>query len=374
MIDSRTFRLGNLHLDDLSHDRGDLAEREIRGMVAPFVRLSDKLDLVQDVELDVILTDDMGPHVNRIKAGYGNTSSSPYNPVRNTVAARGITLTDPRRPPLRASIVLDQDAWTKDGGYEVVLRAYLFLHECGHVLQQARGTGAADWQHWASPARTHEETVRRAAWIIWDEFDADLTADSMCRSFVLKDHQGNPVGPGEHLADSFARSARDLLKRLCTFVINEVQAYRCHRRSLKGLYENAASMIGELLLVLAHLSALCIGMKKVEELKNELATLRGFCEYIADDFQSFLEALAENSSHAAEPELVRICNAVFDRVGLEIEDQPQGLYIHVFEPVFCYDSDPDDSEDEDFVDDSGTSDHPGPIATSDYLLIEARIT
>jgi len=306
MTDSHTFRLGNLHLDDLPHDRRELAEREIRGMVAPFVRLADNLDLVQDVELDVILTGDMGPHVDRIQASYGNISSSPYNPVRNSVAARGITLTDTRRPLLRASIVLDQDAWAIDAGYEVVLRAYLFLHECGHVLQQARGTGA-DWHRWASSARTHEETVRRVAWIIWDEFDADLTADSMCRGFVLKDDQGNPVGPGEYLANSFAGSVADLLKRLCTFVIDEVQAYRCHRRSLDGLYDKAASMIGELLLVLAHLAALCVGMKKVEELKSVLATLRGFREYIGDDFQAFLETLAENSSQAAEPELVRIC-------------------------------------------------------------------
>jgi len=343
MTDSRTFRLGNLNLDDLPHDRRELAESEIRGMVAPFVHLADKLDLVQDVELDVILTDDMGPHVDRIKACYGNTSSSPYNPVRNTVAARGITLTDARRPPLRASIVLDHYAWTKDAGYEVVLRAYLFLHECGHVLQQARGTGA-DWQCCASPARTHKETVRRAAWIIWDEFDADLTADSMCRGFFLKDDHRNPVGPGEHLADSFTGSAADLLKRLCIFVIDEIQAYRCHRRSLDGLYDEAASMIGELLLVLAHLAALCVGMKKVEELKGVLPTLRGFREYIGDDFQAFLETLAQDSSHAAEPELVRICNAVLERVGLEIEDQPQGLYVHVFEPVFCSDPDPGDSE------------------------------
>ena len=351
MTDSHTFTLGNLHLDDLPPDRRDLAEREVRGMVAPFVRLADKLDLVQDVELEVVLTDDMGLHVDRIQASYGKASSSPYNPVRNTVAAQGITLTDPKHPPLRVSIVLNQDGWTKDDGYEVILRAYLFLHECGHVLQQARGTGA-DWKRWDRPVQTHEETVRRAAWILWDEFDADLTADNMCRGFVLKDDQGNPVGPGEHLSDSFAGSVADLLDRLCNFVVDEVQAYRCNRRSLEGLYDDAASLIGELLLVLAHLAALCVGMKKVKELKAVLATLRGFDEYIGDDFQTFLEALAEDSGRTAEPELARICNTVFERVGLEIEDQPQGLYVRVFEPVFCCDRDADDSKEEESVDDS----------------------
>ncbi len=116
MTAARTFTLSNLRIDDLPSDRRELAEREIRGMAAPFVRLADKLDLTQDVELDVVLTDDMGPHVDRIQASYGKASSSPYSPVRNTVAAQGITLTDPNGPPLRISIVLNQDAWTKDDG------------------------------------------------------------------------------------------------------------------------------------------------------------------------------------------------------------------------------------------------------------------
>jgi hypothetical protein len=294
----------------------------------------------------------MGPYVDRIQASYGKPSSLPYNPMRNTVAARGITLTDTKHAPIRASIVLDQDPWTKDSGFDVVLRAYLLLHECAHALQQALGT-AANWE--PDPARTYKETVRYAAGIIWDEFHADLVADRMCRGLVLKDNEGHPVGPGEHLADLFKGSAADLLARLCTFVVEEVQAYRCYRRSLDGLYEQAASLIGELLLALAHLVALCVGMKKVEELRTAVADLRGFREYIGDDFQAFLKTLIEDPFPTAEPELVRICNAVFERVGLEIEDQQQGIWVHVFEPVFCSNPGPGGSEDEVRVDDSGTS-------------------
>jgi len=119
VTDIRTFKLKDLRLDDLPPDRRHLAEGEIRGMLGHFERLGDQLNLEHDVELDVVLAEDIAPHVDRIGQSYGKASAGPYSPTRNTVAAQGITLTHPNAPPLRTSVVLDQETWTRDDGESV---------------------------------------------------------------------------------------------------------------------------------------------------------------------------------------------------------------------------------------------------------------
>lgn len=341
-----SFTLRKLYLDELPRENRDLAEREIRGVLEHFERLADKLELEQDVQLDVILTGDMGPHVDRIERSYGKAPVGLYQPIRNTVVAQGITLTDPAEPPLRASVILNQESWTKDDGESVAIRAYLLLHEIGHVLQQARGTGA-DWKRAGETAATYEEQVRREARILWDEFDADIVADQICRDFLLRNDEGKPIGAGEFFVNRFAGSAADLLERLCAFVHEDVEAHRLDLGPLDPLYPTAFGLLRELLRVLAHTVALCVGMQSAKDLTTSLEALRGFNEYIAEDWQAFLDALAENSGQKAEPELARIWNAIMDRLGLEIEDLPDGRqYVHVFEPVFCCDSAVDDGPDD----------------------------
>jgi len=239
--------------------------------------------------------------------------------------------------------------------YSTALRAYLLLHEVGHILQQARGTGV-DWKRSVDSATTNEEQVRREVRILWDEYDADLTADGICRGFLLRTDEGKPIGAGEFLLNGFAGCAADLLGRLCNFVEDEVRAYQLHLGPLAPLYPSAFTLLRELFRVLAHTAALCVGMDPQPELTKSLKAIRGFDEFIAEDWRTFLDALAMDSSQTAEPELSRIWNAAMERLGLEIEDLPEGgQYIHVFDPVFCCDSDeaedgeegepPEDSED-----------------------------
>ncbi len=342
MTDKHSFNLTSLHLEDLPGDRRHLAEHEIRSMIGHFERRAIQFGLEEDVILNVVLTQDIEPHVNRISESYGKVSKEPFSPNRNTVAVYGITLTHPQSPPLRASVVLNQEIWTKDDGESVAVRVYLLLHELGHVLQQVQGTGAS-WRRSEHLATTNEEQVRREGRILWDEFDADIVADQICRDFLLRTDEGKPIGAGDFLVKGFVRCAADLLERICKFVVDDVHAYRCHLGPLEHLYPTSFALIQELLRILAHTAALCVGMQVVEDLTEILRALRGFNEYIGDDWQAFFDALTEESGHAAESELARIWDGVMGRIGLEIEDMPDGQqYVHVFEPVFCCDSDAED--------------------------------
>lgn len=308
------------------------AVSELRSVLEPFAKID--LELVHPVDLRVLLSDRMGAAVDCVTAAYGRAVVAPYQQERHAVRAAGIVLTAPTRPPIDATIVLDVDPWTRQTPEDRVMRVYLLGHEFGHVLQQGMGTGLS-WERVPGEVRTHASEVRRAAQVMRDEFGADITADTVCKLF-LRDDRGLEVHPAHFFGSRFIEAAQELLAALCRFASTDVQGYRVSHVGLDGLYTKAGPLVGELLLVLTHSAALYAAAGDIKPLRDVLDACPGFAEYVADDWQAFVGALASENSAGGESELVRIAEAVLERLGLVIEDtQDGGLYVHVHEPVFC---------------------------------------
>lgn len=139
------FKLNALDLSCISANRFDVVEKELRTVIGMFERAGLGLKLKHDVQLTVHLTDQMGKCVDFVCKKYGKKSSAPFNPLRNTVDAKGVTIYHPKCPPLRTSIVLNQDSWTRDDHESVFTRTYLIIHEIEHVLRRARKTDTIQW-------------------------------------------------------------------------------------------------------------------------------------------------------------------------------------------------------------------------------------
>lgn len=331
MTVQHSLAISNLYLKDLPTDRRQYVESEVQTLT----KLLDQIEIEKDATLNVVLTHDMGSHVNRINESYGKTLL-PYTPIKNTMGAQGITIVHPHATPLHTSVILDQSAWIKDDNQSVVVRAYTLLHELRHVQQHTQGDGE-NCEHSELLPTTYEEGVCHESRTLWNEFDADILADKVCRNTFQLPGDDKPIGPGDFLVTGFIESAAKLLDSICHFVERDVYSYRYNNGKLNHLYPTAVMLIRELLTVLAHTAALCIvGMQMATEIVSILKRLRGFNEYIEDDWQAFFDALTEKYSPAVESELARILKVIMKRMGLVIEDLPDGQqFVHVFEPVFC---------------------------------------
>lgn len=331
-----TLKLKGISLKNLPADRVEVVEKEIRDIVSLFEKVSDNFSLQHEVQLKVYLTNKMGELVNEINKDFGRKIETPYNPIRNTVAAQGITITHPKFPPIKIAVVFDQNAWAKDDSENIATRVYLIAHEMGHVLQKAykpdtisisREKGAA--------GLTHVEAVKNLSKGILDEFDADITAGSIC-NMILRDDKGQSVCIGEVLGPWFLASAHKIFEMLCNFTKHNLQSYRETGVGLDGLHPTAAPIIGELLLILTHLIALYKQAKKLDILKENLQILPAFGGFIERDWRAFIEALDGHDRSVSEAEIFRICESVLWNIGLRIEDFQDGeMYIHVHEPFFC---------------------------------------
>lgn len=327
-----SINLASIDIEGEDRAFAESVELEIRTVLEPI--LSVDLGLVQDVKLSVVLSNNMGEAVDRVTAAYGKAVVAPYQPVRRSVQAAGIVITGPNGPPVDATAVFDIDPWTRQTPEDIAIRVYLLGHEYGHVLQKGRGTGLK-WERSPDEVRTHTSEIRRAAQVMRDEFDADLTADSVCKC-CLHNNDGQPVPPALFFGHRFAESANELLGALCAFVSVDVQMYRVSAIGLADLYPKAGTLVGELMLVLTHAAALYAGAGDTKPLSESLAVCPGFAEYFADDWHAFLQALTAEDATEGEAELMRITETVLDRVGLVVEDtEDGGLYVHVHEPVMC---------------------------------------
>jgi hypothetical protein len=324
------FKLEALHSDSLSVDLVDGVENEVRGIFGIF-EVIDVLELKHDVLLEVFITDQMGKCVDKVRKDYGKRSNSPYNPLRNTVSAQGITLYHPMVPPLRASIVFDQDLWTKDDNQSLITRFSIAFHEIGHVLQQARGTGTA-WIDWEYPALTHAEVLKRKAQMLRDEFQADVIAEACCKS-MLKNEKGEGICLSDVMGPRYVGSAHQLLKKLYDFAKFDIQEYLVTSKGLNNLTQTSSPLIGELLTVLTHAAAFYESSNQMDVLLAALKDAPGFNQFFSEDWDSFVNALIGKDCAVAEKTIVQICNDVLFRLGLHIEDCPDGTqYVHVHDP------------------------------------------
>lgn len=328
-------RLTSIDVEGADRELAERAQAEVRTVLGPILAVD--LDLIQDVELSIVLAERMGDTVDRVMATYGKAAAAPYQQDRAAVRAAGIVITGPRRPPVIATIVYDIDPWTRDTPEDTAIRVYMLGHELGHVLQQGRGTGLT-WERTPDEVRTHALEVRRAAQVMRDEFDADITADSVCK-LCLRGDDGQPVPPAALFGHRYIEAAQELLAACCKFASGELQKYRVFAVGLEDLYPKAGPLVGELMLVLTHAAALYAGAGDVGPLREALDDCPGFAEYFADDWKAFLRAIAQEDPEEGEAELVRIAEAVLERLGLVVEDtEGGGLYVHVQEPVLCEDA------------------------------------
>jgi hypothetical protein len=232
---------------------------------------------------------------------------------------------------LRASIIFDQNSWTIDSDDSIVHRAYMVPHEIEHVLQRARdispSLGTYDGR-----AKTEAEEAKRAAKILRQEFEADMIAVRICNG-ILRNKEGGHVYPGEVMGPWFLDAVRELIGKLSDFARKDVQFYRLTGIGLDGLYKKAAPLIGELLLVLVHAIPLYAQMDKMDLLGSALQDIPGFPASFGEDYDALRDALVMEDDAASETEIIRIYNTILHRVGLRIEDLPEGLYVHVHAPL-----------------------------------------
>lgn len=324
------FKLEALHINRLIENRVDVVEKELNALIGIFENNGNRLELRNDVYLSIYLTDQMAECVDKVRKDYGMKNITPYDPMRNSVAAHGITLYHPKRPPLNVSIVFNQAPWMKDDGENIVTRTYLFYHEIEHVLQEARGSALHEWD---SQDMTYGETVKRLPAILRDEFVADIVAGDICNA-ILRNDKNQPVWPSEIMGPWFIDSAHQLIGELCDFARHNVQNYHITGIGLDRLLPKAVPLVVELLLVLTHAAALYAQAKQMDIFRGILENVHGFSGLVADDCDAFLDALAKEDNTSAEDEIVRIFEAVLSRVGLRIDNLAGGnLYIHVRAPV-----------------------------------------
>lgn len=330
--------LATLTLEGFDDSRSAVVEAEIRNVLNLFV--GKDLDLLDDVQMTVIITDRMEHHVDRVRGEHGTEDIIPYQRVRQRVAAHGITLTAPGKGPVRVAVVIDNAAWTNDEAVCKVLRVYMLGHEVGHVLQNADGTGT-DWRRWEGQANTHAVELQKFAATLRDEVDADWTANRTAE-LCLRDDAGNVGYPGNFFGEGFIEAAEDLSDELAK-VAFAVQVYRVTYVGLDDIAVKAKRLVGELLLVLSHAAPLFAGANRFTELTERLRKSRTFEAYVGPHWDKLIDGLDDTDHLRGEATAAEVADAIFGRLGLVYEDLPDGnVFVHVHEPVLCEVDDGDD--------------------------------
>ena len=332
------FNLLGISVSELPAERIERSTAEVHGLLQSFSEIVATVGVQYDIELDLLIVESLEPHVDRIMTDHGRLEMvGPYRSGRQTVAAQAITLRDPRHSHVRATIVMNRLFWLADIGDSVLTRVHLLTHELGHVLQQARGI--SDWRRARQPITTHAENIRRAALILWEEYDADRFSYCFCRA-VCRTADAGPLSFVNAFGRGMLNSGTELLDRLCVFVGNDVQGYRRTGKGLETLYPKGISILGELLLVLSHAAAAYSVEESLEDLTTALSAQRGFSAYLSEDWDAFLSALGDcDRATEAEGGLSLLIDRVISRTGLEIQDLPDGgMYIHVTAPTICTES------------------------------------
>lgn len=307
------------------------AESEIRSLLTPFERVP--LDLDGDVALSVLVTDRMEEHVDRIRRDHGS-QAAPYQRQREGGEAGGLVLTAPGGPPFATTIVLHNSFWSHSDGQATVDRVYMLAFMFAHVIdRRQRPNAEGDLQD--DERRTHAEAVRSAARVVVDAFDAHCTAVDLCRLW-LSSADGTPLRFSEMYGASPVGSAHELGEKLSVFATIDVQFYRVTAVGLEDLYPRVGPMLGQTMLVLVHALALFAADDRVDVLMEALALSPGFKAYILPDADALRAAIGAADKSEREAGVVAVLERTLQRLGLRIEDQPEGgLYVHVAEPVLC---------------------------------------
>lgn len=315
--------------------RAEMIRHEVQSILTPWANID--LELPLRIDLKVVITDEMASAVNRYSAELNISSSKPYRQERLTVKAAGIALSQKLDKLIDAVIIIDIDPWMEDTGIRMVQRAYLLAHEFGHVLQVGLGTNVSYDFPKPGTSPTHLQAVERFALILRNEYDADIKAYTICQ--CLRDENGDSIKLGTVLGVDYVQVVADLLDSVCRFV-EDVELYRCFDVfTVEELDHRAQSIISELLTVLTHLIVLYASQDDSELLFEMLLKIRGFTEYLEPSWKDFIGGITSDESEDGVRLLAGVLNSVFDRIGLEYEDMPDGSrYMHVHQPIHCTDT------------------------------------
>jgi hypothetical protein len=329
---SHRFTLTGVSADDLPPERQEQALSEVRFISQVFEAVWEQVEPLHDVELDVALVENLDERVDRVMTEHGRFETvGPYRSARNAVVAHAITLRDPRQAHVRATIVMNHVYWLLDGAEPSVWRTQMLAHELGHVRQQACGT-SADWRRHHGPPASHDDNLRRAALVLWEEFGADVFSFPICKA-MFRDENEKPIPCAPLFGMSFVETACTLLDRLCVFTRDVVGADGVGARAL---YIKGASLLGESLLTLAHAAAAFHVDDRLAEMTATLNRHRGFRAYLADIWEPFLTQLRKTeTAAAAEEPLIELMDRALRRLGLVIANPLQGFRVALVPPVLC---------------------------------------
>jgi hypothetical protein len=291
-----------------------------------------EFELPSDVHLRVIASQDFNAAVDSVSRELGNVASTPYEAVKHTVQAGGITIwSRDGRVPAEFAIILNPGTCGGHRGSDLVTRCYLLTHEFGHVIIEASRL------HEEPPvlSATAQSQLEHCSRRMLDEIRADRYASLACRC-LLRTDGGEPPSLCELLGAPLVETTAALLERLCRFSLEQVQVYRVFHTGFDELWPLGGSLVGEMAVVVAHLVAHYEADDRIPELTENVKSLRGFDAYLAEDWDELLKCLTAEGRELGTERLPQILLNILSRIGIEPEDLPDGrLYVHVHEPNFC---------------------------------------
>lgn len=332
-----TFEFLGVLARELPDERSTAAQREVSVIATAVVNAIAALEPPPErgLRLEVILASDIEPHVDAMNVRFGKPDGQPYKAKGEAGQAEGIAVFGGAAPdPVQVVLIINHEKWLADDARSLTLRWFLTFHELMHVVQRVHGDGA-NHEEFDVETSTYEENVQYQARVAYDEYEADLKADGLCRQFLSADGVG--VGGSEYLLNEYAGAVATILERVGQFVSAEVVPYRYMSiGSFEQLGSKAHLLLRELFRLLAHSVGLAQAVDSFDGLTKALEPLVGFAEYIGEDWSAFVDALQSGSGDAAEPELSRVWNAILKRMGFIFDNTDEGqLHIHVVDPVLC---------------------------------------
>lgn len=328
--DGRRISLLSFIVEGMDVDLAAKAEQEVRRLLAPFI--GSPLELNNDTELAIVITDRMAEHVDRIEKEHGRQRATPYQREKAAVIASGIVLTAPGHSPSRKAIVFAHTLWTRPDGGALAERFYMVGYLLAHVLREAREERPPS-QPPAPAVRQYTESVRATAEVVTEAFDADWTAIELCRHWLTTTDEST-LRLSEIFGERFVAAVHDLGEKLSVFAAIDVQLYRVTDVGLDELCPRVCPLLAEAMVVFAHALALFAADDRVASLKESLALSPGFKAYILPEEAAIRNAIAAEQQEDRIDGIVAAFDRILLRLGLRIEDLPDGdVYVHVVEPV-----------------------------------------
>lgn len=285
-----------------------------------------------DIRLRIVFAADHTASVKKALRDHGRDfEAENFRAQREAVVVGGKTLsrwTD--AGALEAICILNAAHWAEmpaDGGLS---RIFMLMHELAHVIIEV---GARKRE---KPCfGTHEKELRYFCWIAVDEFHADRIATLMLDApGILKDSAGNQSSIADLQGALFADPILALLDSFRMWTVTRIQAYRVTSRGLDAIYGELMPRVIELFTAIAHM----VGMNSRAD--DPAARCRALLEHAAS-FQTYMadiwdDVAAAFTSDASAPDkadkLYGLIAQFIAGLGLQIEDRPDGRYIHVSQP------------------------------------------